>query len=96
MVMAVMASARPAEAHARLQSSDPRAGATVHQPPTAITLRFSQPPDVAISSVEVVDTEGRSFTAATPEPAPGEDERVFVPLRPLAAGVHVVNWRTVS
>jgi copper transport protein len=92
----VLAAAPPAEAHARLQSSDPRAGSTVHEAPAAITLRFSQPPDVAISSVEVVDTEGRSFTAGPPEPAPGENERVFVPLRPLAAGVHVVNWRTVS
>jgi methionine-rich copper-binding protein CopC len=57
-----IALAQPAFAHSRLLSSDPQRGAHLSQPPTKVTLTFSEPVDVRYATVALTIGEG--------EPAP--------------------------
>ena len=52
-----------ARAHGVLRASDPGAGAVVDQSPATITLSFTEAPELAFSSVKVLDGTGRSFGA---------------------------------
>jgi len=85
-----------ASAHALAQSSDPADGATVEQPPAAITITFGEAPDTKLSTITVLDTSGRSFDAGPTEAVPGTTEQLRVAVNPLPRGVYTVSWRTVS
>ena len=83
-------------AHALPQSSDPSPGASLAQAPTHVSIVFGERPDLKLSSINVLDTAGASVTSGPTAVAPGDEEELVVPLKPLLAGVYTVAWRTVS
>jgi copper transport protein len=85
-----------AAAHALLISSDPAAGATLGTPPTVVTLRFGEAPDLKLSTVKVLDAAGHDYAAGPVQPVTGQPDQLVVPLKPLANGIFTVAWRTVS
>ena len=89
--------APPAAAHALLTSSRPAAGATLASGPRRLELTFSETPDPALSSIELLGPTGRFVGLSAPRPLPGRPATLVVTLlRPLAAGVYTVQWRSVS
>ena len=86
----------PASAHALLQSSEPAANTTLQASPSAVTIRFGERPDPRLSSIKVLDTSGKSVETGAAAPMPDDSLALTVGLRPLAAGVYTVAWRTVS
>ncbi len=88
--------AQVAEAHGVLRASDPGAGAVVDQSPAAITLSFTEAPELGFSSVKVLDGTGRSFGAGALQPVAGDPETLVQPLQTLPKGVYTVSWRIVS
>jgi copper transport protein len=84
-----------AGAHAVLRGSDPAAGASVARAPAAVTLRFTEAPDPALSVVRVLDTAGRVVSRGAAGGA-GDPLELRVPLAAPGPGTYTVTWRTVS
>ena len=95
-LVAALALAGPALAHALPQSSDPAAGATLATPPTQVTITFGERPDPKLSTIRVLDTSGKPVTSGPTAVASDNALALTVPLGPLPIGVYTVAWRTVS
>lgn len=87
----------PSEAggHALLSSSEPGNGERVESAPGGVVIGFTEEPDLALSSFQVLDVDGEDWAA---EARRSEDpQTVVVPLRDeLAQGVYTVSWRVIS
>jgi len=86
----------PALAHAFLDHAEPRVGSQVKPPPRTVQLWFTQGLAAAFCQVTVAGPPG--FGGAGPaRPAPGDNRRLIVDLRPpLPPGVYRVRWRALS
>jgi copper transport protein len=85
-----------ASAHASLESSDPSNGELLETAPDQISLTFTEPPDLSLTTIGVLDDTGAPVPTGPPELAPGSDREVHVGLDPVPDGVYTVTWRTVS
>lgn len=88
--------ATAAFAHAALASSDPSNGELLETAPDRISLTFTEPPDLSLTTIGVLDDTGAPLPAGAPDLAPGSDREVRVRLDPVPDGVYTVTWRTVS
>ncbi|HSL11602.1 MAG TPA: copper resistance protein CopC [Actinomycetota bacterium] len=95
VVLAMLALDRPASAHAGFVSSDPADGSTLASAPDAITIRFTEPPDPAISQIEVLDAGGGAVEVGPPSGVGRSGLASDVP-DGLDDGVYTVNWVVVS
>jgi copper transport protein len=83
-------------AHGVLQSSDPADGASVERVPRQVTLTFTERPEPRLSTVQVLDAEGRPVQAGKAGAVAGQARQLQVPLGPLPDGTYTLAWRTVS
>jgi methionine-rich copper-binding protein CopC len=83
-------------AHARLDHANPAVGSTVTQPPTEISLWFTEALEAKFSTIEVRDAQGRSMQAGPATLARGNTAQLRVPLKPLPPGTYKVIWRVLS
>jgi copper transport protein len=88
--------ATAASAHASLASSDPSNGELLDTAPNHISLSFTEPPDLSLTSIRVLDDTGAPVPTGPPELAAGSDRELRVRLDPVPDGVYTVTWRTVS
>jgi copper transport protein len=91
-ILAVLATANAAHAHASLIRSDPADRTVVAQPPQQLTLTFNEPVSpLALRLVrpngEVVDLKNVTASGATIAAAPPTD---------LLRGTHLLSWRVIS
>jgi copper transport protein len=86
----------PASAHAAIESTDPANGELLEEPPSQIVLTFTEPPDLDLTLVSVVDSTSAEMPTGPPEPAPSSNREIRVRLDPVPDGVYTVTWRTVS
>jgi copper transport protein len=96
-MLAVLVPTRGLSAHAHLERSDPAAGARLSAAPTAIRLWFSEAPELALSSVVLLDSAGAPVTLPAAERgADGpRSMRIAIPSA-LAPGPYKVRWRVVA
>lgn len=87
---AVVISASPVSAHARLVSATPASGAVVSAP-GAVSLTFSERFAAPFSSVEVKDAHGRAVTLRQEVSQDGTTLGGSF-ARPLSSGVYEVRW----
>ncbi len=83
-------------AHALLVSGDPTPNSNVATAPAAITLTFTESPDVRLSSVQVLDSSGRTVSTSSATAVPAQPDELQVGVGHLSDGVYTVAWRTVS
>ena len=96
VVLALVAMATAASAHAFLDHASPRVGGTVHGSPAVVKLWFTQELEPAFSTVRVLDQAGKQVDRGDPH-ADGRDRAVLqVSVPPLPAGHYRVVWRVVS
>ncbi|HEY6220184.1 MAG TPA: copper resistance protein CopC [Gemmatimonadaceae bacterium] len=86
---------RAAEAHATLLSSDPAANAKLAVAPTRIRLKFSEPVDASVSSVQLVASSGIARTLRVASD-PHDVAALLAPIDGALRGSYRVVWRTVS
>lgn len=86
----------PAWAHAGLSASDPAPGTSLATSPAEVRLTFTEEPDLKLSSVEVLDTSGRTRNSAEAELVPGRPDMLRLGLGELPTGVYTVSWKVVS
>ena len=84
-------------AHAVLLRASPPGWQTLDRAPEQVQLLFSEPIDVAFSSLRVVDGAGRTVDRGDTHVALSNDHELVVSLNPgLANGVYSVYWRSLS
>jgi methionine-rich copper-binding protein CopC len=83
-------------AHARLDHASPAIGSTVTQPPTEVSLWFTEALEAKFSTIEVRDAQGRSMQAGPATLARDNTAQLRVPLKPMAPGIYKVIWRVLS
>ncbi len=88
--------ATPASAHAALKETDPANGALLDTAPKEIRFAFTEPPDLSLTTIGVVDRSGAPVPTGPVEPVPGADRQIRVGLKDVPDGVYTVTWRTVS
>jgi copper transport protein len=86
----------PALAHALVSSSDPADGANLSASPAAVTIAFTEPADPQLSTIHVLDSNGRSVGEGPVQPVGGQPLELQVRLPHLQSGVYTVSWQTVS
>jgi copper transport protein len=88
--------AAPAGAHAELQKSEPSNGQILQTAPHQIQFSFSEPPDLGLTTIGVVDANGGKVQTGPPRNPAGQNKVIVVSLEPVPDGVYTVTWRTVS
>lgn len=95
-VLAVLAGAGTALAHAELLSSSPANQELLEVAPTEIVLQFTEAVDPIEPGIRLVDSEGEDVEIGTVDQSVGTDRmRASVP-ESLADGTYVVAWQGVS
>ena len=85
------------ERHLALERSVPQADASVGQPLEEVRLFFSEPPQLAGTSIRVVDARDRLMEATAAVADSDDASVVFIRLEGvLAAGAYTVHWRALA
>ena len=92
----LLLAAPAASAHAVLRGSDPASGASLPKAPERVTLTFTEPPDLRLSSIHVLDSSGNAVERGKAAGVPGNRLAMAVPLGQLPNGAYTVSWRAVS
>lgn len=85
-----------AQAHAFLDRSEPRVGATLPAAPVELKLWFTQEIEPAFSTVKVLDAQGKRVDKADVRVDLADHALLRVSLDALGPGVYTVVWRVVS
>lgn len=81
--------------HALVLESRPKAGKVLASPPDRIVLRFNSRIELALSTLSVTDSTGR--TVRLPLSAEnGSPDRLVAPLERLAPDIYLVRWKVLS
>lgn len=85
-----------AQAHAKLESSQPRANSEIAAAPAEIRLHFNETLEPAFSKIELVDA--KQAAVALPKVAldKADSKVMFVPAPVLKAGRYEVRWSTMT
>ncbi len=94
--VAVVMAAPAAQGHALLRSSDPEAGAVLDEAPRAVTIAFTEAPELSLSSIEVLDLQGGAHHTGALEVAPDDQQVLRRSVEDLAEGVYTVTWKVLS
>lgn len=93
-LLAAMAAAAPASAHAELATSDPVAGAKLDDSPEALTLDFTENVHLIEGGLRLLDGRGAEVALG---PAEESARSIVIPLpEPLAENGYVLTWRVLS
>lgn len=83
-------------AHAGLVLAKPSPGSGVAQAPAAVVLKFSEPLNLALSRIEVIDSTGADVGIGPTEGIEGDPTAMQRRLGLLPVGPYTVRWTTVS
>jgi putative copper export protein/methionine-rich copper-binding protein CopC len=84
-------------AHARLVRSIPAANSRLENPPIELKLWFSERPELQFTSIQLLDSAGRSVPLGAVAQAGSDRTGVVVPIaEPVGAGPYTVVWRTAA
>lgn len=84
-------------AHSFVRSTNPKAGSTVDQAPTAVLIRFNEPVELAFGGIEVLDSDRNPVGVGETEYASEDQTAIRVGLASeLANGRYTVEWQIVA
>ena len=86
----------PAFAHAFLKSAEPSVGAVVAAPPAQLLLTYTEGLEVPFCTVTVAGPDGAQVQTAKPQPVPGHENELAVPVHITSPGKYVVTWHALS
>ncbi len=86
----------PAEAHAILIRSDPPVNARLQDPPPVVSAFFSEALDTRLSSLKVVNGEGKQVDSGQTSFGPDAAQMSVTIPEPLPPGFYAVLWQTLS
>lgn len=83
-------------AHAELLLASPAPGIGLAQAPAAVVIKFSEPLNLALSRIQVLDAAGTDVGSGPTEAVVGDVRAMRRPLGLLPTGQYVVQWTSVS
>src|SRR5213596_2452877 len=83
-------------AHAELVLASPQPGTGLAQAPAAVVIKFSEPLNISLSRIEVLDATGGDVGSGPTGPVPGDADAMRRPLGLLPTGQYTVRWTSVS
>ncbi|MDQ2965070.1 MAG: copper resistance protein CopC, partial [Chloroflexota bacterium] len=86
----------PVSAHAEIVLAKPAPGSGLPQAPAAVVIKFTEPLNLALSRIEVIDGTGTDVGSGQTEPVEGDPAAMQRRLGILPAGPYTVRWTTVS
>ncbi len=96
VLVAVLAPAAPASAHAVLLRTSPDSGAILPDAPARVTLTFNEPVRLVSQDIDVVGPDGRQLRGGRPT-VTGDGSVVHIPLPGnLLRGTFLVSYRIIS
>jgi copper transport protein len=96
-VVALLALAAPASAHAVVLISDPPDGSRLEKAPTSVTVHFSESIGLNLGYLRVVDNSGRRVDQGNASHPNGDNAAITVSLQPgLGDGGYLASYRVVS
>jgi copper transport protein len=96
VVVALVAGASPAAAHAELIETRPANGEQLDAPPDQVYLRFNESVDILDDSLEVFDSSGDQLDLDRADHVDGDGTTLGTDLPALDDGAYVVTWRVGS
>ena len=95
VLLAALAAAPAAGAHARLISTEPSNDAVLAQRPQSVLLRFDEPVETAFGAIRVYDARAHRVDSGKVERPSEREARIGLDRR-LARGTYTATWRAVS
>jgi copper transport protein len=83
-------------AHAEVLLSSPQPGTGLAQAPAAVVIKFSEPLNLSLSRIEVLDASGTDVGSGPTEALAGDAQAMRRPLGLLPTGQYIVRWTSVS
>jgi putative copper export protein/methionine-rich copper-binding protein CopC len=97
LALAVLVTPALLFAHARLVKSTPAANAKLTTSPTALTLWFSERPELRFTKIELLDSLNAPVSIGAVAVVPGETMAMTAPVpTTLGNGKYTVSWRTAG
>jgi copper transport protein len=97
LALAVLVTPALLFAHAHLVNSTPAANAKLTVSPTALTLWFSERPEMRFTKIELLDSAGAPLSIGAVAAAPGESMAMSAAIpTSLLNGKYTVSWRTAA
>ena len=84
------------QAHAELQLASPAPGTGLAQAPASVVIKFSEPLNLSLSRIEVLDGTGADVGTGPTEAVAGDADAMRRPLALLPTGQYAVRWTSVS
>jgi methionine-rich copper-binding protein CopC len=83
--------------HLALKRSDPAKDSVVTKAPTAIRLWFTQKPEMAVTTISLLDAKAAKVEVAPPRLDAADETEVMVDVKGnVKPGVYTVHWKTSS
>ena len=83
-------------AHAKLQSSDPRAGSTLEAPPKQVRLKFNEALEPAFSKIKLLGSANSEIPVTGTVVDKADPTSMAAPLPALSSGQYRVQWSTMT
>jgi methionine-rich copper-binding protein CopC len=83
-------------AHAKLQSSDPRAGSTLDTAPKQVRLKFNETLEPAFSRIRITGPGNKAIAATAATVDKADPTVMTAPLPPLSTGEYHIQWTTMT
>jgi len=90
------ATAASAQAHAKLEASEPQAAAVLDKTPKQIVLKFNEPLEAAFSKIKLTDASNAELPLPPAKIDAAGANTMSVPTPSLRAGEYHVQWSTVT
>ncbi|MFL6672368.1 MAG: copper homeostasis periplasmic binding protein CopC [Massilia sp.] len=88
--------AMTAQAHAKLESSEPKAGSTLGSAPKVVRLRFNETLEAAFSNVKLSDAANGQVALPKVELDKADGKTMIATLPPLHPGEYHVQWSAMT
>ena len=96
LLLAALAAATQALAHAHLDRASPPANGSLRSAPREVSISFSENLEGSFSSITVVDAAGARVDEGNAQVDSRNRKILRVSLKPLPPGRYRVNWRVLS
>ncbi|HVN55435.1 MAG TPA: copper resistance protein CopC [Anaerolineaceae bacterium] len=96
LLLASLAPSGRVSAHSNLVRSDPENGAVLEKSPAQVTLEFSETPDAAFSTYQIIEATAQQPVPVTVVVDASQAEIVRLLFPPLKNGVYSVQWKVRS
>lgn len=88
--------AKPALAHAQLQSTNPANGASLTEAPSNVSIYFGEPVELSLGGVRVYNSAGQRVDTGSPRHIDEDKRTIIQSLKQIVPGGYVATWRVVS